>query len=44
MAGQEAFEVAAPVEARPMGWPATRYEAKALRSGRRPLYWSFVRR
>jgi tRNA (guanine-N7-)-methyltransferase len=44
MAGQEAFEVAAPVDARPMGWPATRYEAKALRSGRRPLYWSFVRR
>jgi tRNA (guanine-N7-)-methyltransferase len=27
------------VAARPPGWPPTRYEAKALRAGRRPLYW-----
>ncbi len=25
------------------GWPSTRYEAKALREGRRPVYLSFVR-
>ena len=29
---------------RPEGWPPTRYEAKALRSGRAPLYWRFARR
>ena len=26
------------------GWPGTRYEAKALREGRRPAYLTFVRR
>ncbi|KAA0968574.1 tRNA (guanosine(46)-N7)-methyltransferase TrmB [Aureimonas fodinaquatilis] len=26
------------------GWPGTRYEAKALREGREPVYLSFVRR
>jgi tRNA (guanine-N7-)-methyltransferase len=26
------------------GWPGTRYEAKALREGRRPAYLAFVRR
>jgi tRNA (guanine-N7-)-methyltransferase len=26
------------------GWPGTRYEAKALREGRRPAYLSFVKR
>jgi tRNA (guanine-N7-)-methyltransferase len=31
-------------EARPADWPGTRYEAKALREGRRPLYWIFARR
>ena len=25
------------------GWPSTRYEAKALREGRRPVYLTFVR-
>jgi tRNA (guanine-N7-)-methyltransferase len=25
------------------GWPGTRYEAKALREGRKPAYWSFRR-
>jgi len=28
----------------PSGWPGTRYEAKALREGRRPHYLTFVRR
>jgi len=28
----------------PEGWPGTRYEAKALREGRRPHYLTFVRR
>jgi tRNA (guanine-N7-)-methyltransferase len=32
------------VDARPEGWPPTRYEAKALREGRRPRYWVAVRR
>ncbi|WP_298215673.1 tRNA (guanosine(46)-N(7))-methyltransferase TrmB [Acidocella sp.] len=31
-------------EARPAGWPATRYEAKALAAGRHPVYWSLTRR
>ena len=26
------------------GWPGTRYEAKALREGRRPAYLTFIRR
>ena len=25
------------------GWPGTRYEAKAIREGRRPSYLSFIR-
>ncbi|MDR3536289.1 MAG: tRNA (guanine(46)-N(7))-methyltransferase TrmB [Acetobacteraceae bacterium] len=44
MADQVLFDAPPPADARPDGWPATRYEAKALRSGRRPLYWTFVRR
>jgi tRNA (guanine-N7-)-methyltransferase len=44
MAAQSWFDVAPPVDARPMGWPATRYEAKAIQAGRVPLYWTFVRR
>ncbi len=28
----------------PAGWPGTRYEAKALREGRRPMYLAFRRR
>ena len=44
MAGQGLFDVPPPAEARPAGWPPTRYEAKALREGRRPLYWSLTRR
>jgi len=44
MAAQDLFIAAPPVSMRPEGWPPTRYEAKALREGRQPLYWSFVRR
>jgi tRNA (guanine-N7-)-methyltransferase len=29
--------------ARPEGWPPTRYEAKALREGRQPMYWVWER-
>jgi tRNA (guanine-N7-)-methyltransferase len=29
---------------RPAGWPSTRYEVKALREGRTPVYWRFIRR
>jgi tRNA (guanine-N7-)-methyltransferase len=44
LAGQDLFTVRPPADARPAGWPPTRYEAKALRAGRRPLYWSVERR
>jgi tRNA (guanine-N7-)-methyltransferase len=41
---QDLFDVPPPAAARPAGWPPTRYEAKALVAGRRPLYWSLLRR
>lgn len=44
MAAQDFFVVSPPATARPAGWPPTRYEAKALRESRKPLYWSFIRR
>jgi tRNA (guanine-N7-)-methyltransferase len=44
MAAQALFDAPAPSTARPDGWPPTRYEAKALRAGRQPLYWTFTRR
>ncbi len=44
MAAQSLFAVSEPSATRPEGWPATRYEAKALRAGRHPLYWVFRRR
>ena len=44
MAEQDLFDVPPPATARPEGWPGTRYEAKALREGRSPLYWSLTRR
>jgi tRNA (guanine-N7-)-methyltransferase len=44
LAAQDLFDVAPPAAERPAGWPGTRYEAKALREGRRPLYWTIVRR
>ena len=43
MAKEDAFAAPAPAGDRPDGWPPTRYEAKALRAGRRPLYWTFRR-
>jgi tRNA (guanine-N7-)-methyltransferase len=44
MAGQALFETSPPTTARPPDWPPTRYETKALREGRAPLYWTFIRR
>jgi len=44
MSGQVLFDAPAPTRKRPPGWPPTRYEAKALREGRNPLYWTFIRR
>ncbi len=44
MRAQDAFAPAAPAALRPAGWPATRYEAKAVRARRTPLYWTFTRR
>jgi tRNA (guanine-N7-)-methyltransferase len=44
MGQQTLFDAPPPAIARPADWPATRYEAKALREGRSPLYWRFVRR
>lgn len=44
LAPQPFFAREACDESRPEGWPATRYEAKALRAGRRPLYWVWRRR
>ncbi len=40
---QDLFTVRAVSDARPEGWPPTRYEAKALRAGRSPRYWSLIR-
>ena len=44
MAAQDQFEVAAPALERPDVWPPTRYEAKALREGRQPMYWTLTRK
>jgi tRNA (guanine-N7-)-methyltransferase len=44
MAAQDWFDAAPPLAERPADWPPTRYEAKALRAGRQPLYWRFIRR
>jgi tRNA (guanine-N7-)-methyltransferase len=44
LAAQTLFDVPPPATERPEGWPPTRYEAKALTAGRRPLYWSLRRR
>ena len=40
---QAFFEVPQPAATRPEGWPPTRYEAKALAAGRKPLYWTLRR-
>ncbi len=42
-AGSALFTVPEAATTRPAGWPPTRYEAKALREGRQPLYWSLTR-
>jgi tRNA (guanine-N7-)-methyltransferase len=44
LAAQDAFVVPPPASERPEGWPPTRYEAKALKAGRQPRYWSVSRR
>ncbi len=44
LAGQTLFAAPPPADVRPPGWPPTRYEAKALAAGRRPLYWELMRR
>ncbi len=44
MAAEHGFTAPPPSPVRPGGWPPTRYEAKALRDGRSPLYWRFERR
>jgi tRNA (guanine-N7-)-methyltransferase len=44
MGAQRFFTLGSLAETRPAGWPPTRYEAKALREGRQPLYWKWVRR
>jgi len=43
LAGQAWFDVVA-LDERPADWPGTRYEAKALLAGRRPVYWRLTRR
>ena len=44
MADQGLFDAPPPACERPHGWPPTRYEAKALREGRQPRYWTLTRR
>jgi tRNA (guanine-N7-)-methyltransferase len=44
MAAQSLFDAPPPATERPQDWPPTRYEAKALREGRVPRYWTFIRR
>ncbi len=43
MAVQKYFDAPPPATTRPSDWTATRYEAKALRAGRTPHYWTFTR-
>ena len=38
-----AFELISRADARPDDWPPTRYEAKALRAGRHPIYLTYRR-
>jgi tRNA (guanine-N7-)-methyltransferase len=40
---QPHFRLQPAVASRPEGWPATRYEAKALAAGRTPFYWTLRR-
>jgi tRNA (guanine-N7-)-methyltransferase len=43
MAERALFAASPPASERPPGWPPTRYETKALREGRSPRYWTFIR-
>ena len=43
MAAQALFDAPPPVRSARPDWPPTRYEAKALREGRTPRYWTFMR-
>ena len=43
LADQPWFTVPAPATERPDGWPPTRYEQKARRAGRAPLWWTATR-
>ncbi len=43
LAAQAFFTVEDVAGKRPEGWPPTRYEAKALREGRAPRYWTLRR-
>ncbi len=40
LAGQALFSATSPATTRPPSWPPTRYEQKAIRAGRHPLYWT----
>jgi tRNA (guanine-N7-)-methyltransferase len=44
LAEHPAFELIAHADIRPDDWPPTRYEAKALKAGRRPLYLTYRRK
>jgi len=44
LAEHPAFEMIARADARPDDWPPTRYEAKALKAGRRPIYLTYRRK
>jgi len=43
LCGSGAFVLAEEAETRPIGWPETRYERKALSEGRKPVYLRFRR-
>lgn len=43
MGAQALFTSDGAMQARPDDWSPTRYEAKALREGRAPRYWRFIR-
>ena len=43
LAAQTDFRIVAMTDTRPEGWPGTRYEAKAVREGRHPRWWSLIR-
>lgn len=43
-AAKDFAEIARDRGARPEDWPETRYEAKALREGRKPIYLRYVRK